>query len=89
MQFYILMLDFGRRGLEAVVRPEMTRADVVAEYRGATHPVFVKFVDGDSIEDVTEDIRAEARDAAHVDFEVGVQTVAWDHARDLRKHEAA
>ena len=73
MQFYILMIDYGKNypgktgpsGLEAVCQPELTRRAIIEEardaQRSATRSVaFVKFVDGNFIKDVTADILAEA-----------------------------
>lgn len=71
MQFFILMVDFGKgpqrpMGLEAVVQPELTRSDIVAQARdilseGRNAIAFIKFVDGNFIEDVTAEIIAEAQ----------------------------
>lgn len=70
MQFFILMIDYGKgparpMGLEAVCNPELTRreivsqvADIMAGDRNAV--AFVKFVDGNYIEDVTAEIVADA-----------------------------
>lgn len=70
MQFYILMVDYGKgpqrpMGLEAIVSPEQTRRQVVEEVRdilrkGRNAVAFVKSVDGNFIEDVTAEIVAEA-----------------------------
>ena len=65
MQFFILMIDYGRKGLEAVVQPELTRRAIVEQVRdilaeGRNRVAFVKFVDGNFIEDVTEEITGEA-----------------------------
>lgn len=76
MQFYILMIDYGRStmrptGMEAVASPEFTRRQIVAEVsdilakpRGRS-VAFVKFVDGNFIEDITIDILDEAEVLAH------------------------
>ena len=93
MQFYILMIDYGRRGREAVVDPEHTRREIVAQARdviaGADKRIaFIKFVDGNLVEDVTADVVAEAR--ADIEAEpINRQLNAFDHARDHRKHEVA
>ena len=68
MQFYILMVDYRKvfcPGMEAVVSPEFTRRQIVDQVRsihneGRNRVVFVKFVDGNFIEDVTEEIEREA-----------------------------
>lgn len=93
---YLLMIDYGR-SREAVCNPEHTRRDIVAEVRDllakprGRSVAFVKFIDGNFIEDVTADIMDE------VETEIvseGLATMAEremarrDHARDLRKHEA-
>lgn len=74
MQFYILMVDYGKAypgktgpsGFEAICNPEFTRrqivsevADLLASDKHAVH--FVKFVDGNYIEDVTAEIADEAK----------------------------
>jgi hypothetical protein len=71
MQFYILMVDYGRdtqktpHGLEAVVLPELTRREIVEQARdilsrGRNEVAFVKFVDGNFITDCTAEILEEA-----------------------------
>jgi hypothetical protein len=72
MQFYILMVDYGRgpqqpMGLEAVVQLELTRQNIIDQARdilrrGEHEVAFVKFIDGNYCEDVTLDILCEARD---------------------------
>jgi hypothetical protein len=73
MQFFILMVDYGKSypgktgpsGYEATCNPEFTRrqivsevADLLASDRKSVH--FVKFVDGNHMEDVTAEIVREA-----------------------------
>lgn len=70
MQFYILMIDFGKgprkpMGMEAVVQPELTRRAIIEQARdiiksGDREIAFVKFIDGNFCEDVTAEIIAEA-----------------------------
>lgn len=71
MQFYILMIDYGQdtskvHGLEAVVKPELTRRQIVEWAKEVLEEdrngvAFVKFVDGNFIEDITADIIWEAQ----------------------------
>lgn len=73
MQFYILMIDFGKgpkrpMGLEGVVSPEFTRRQIVSEVKDLLASrdrsvAFVKFVDGNYIEDITAEIVSEAEAA--------------------------
>lgn len=73
MQFYIPMIDYGKSypgkrgpsGYEAICNPETTRrqivvevADILARDRHAVH--FIKFVDGNHVEDVTAEIVRDA-----------------------------
>jgi hypothetical protein len=62
MQYFVVMIDYGRRGREAIVDPEITRREVVSrvvsgEYRDIS---FIHEIADSSVEDVTADILAEA-----------------------------
>jgi hypothetical protein len=91
MQYFVVMIDYGRRGREAVVDPEVTRREVVARIASGeyTNISFIHEIVDRSVEDVTEEIMAEAAprelDADRVDR----QADRFDYARDLRKHETA
>ena len=91
MQYFVVMIDYGRRGREAVVDPEITRREVIArivsgEYKNVS---FIHEIADSAVEDVTADIFAEAALP-----EIGMagddlQASEFDHIRDLRKHEPA
>ena len=90
MQLFLLMKDYGRDGREAICDPEETRAGIVSEVRdtlarGTVGIAFIKFIDGNYVEDVTEEIINEAR-AGMEPEECDHQSARWDHARDLRKN---
>ncbi|MBR1233838.1 MULTISPECIES: hypothetical protein [unclassified Bradyrhizobium] len=89
MQYFVVMIDYGRRGREAIVDPEITRREVISriasgEYRNIS---FIHEIVDSSVEDITADILNEAAlpdiGAASVDL----QADQFDHRRDLRKHE--
>ena len=88
MQYFVVMIDYGRRGREAVVDPEITRREVVSriasgEYRNIS---FIHEVADCAVEDVTADILSEA--VPDVDTSGSdLQAEQFDHVRDLRKHE--
>ncbi|MBN8989019.1 MAG: hypothetical protein J0H42_12285 [Rhizobiales bacterium] len=91
MQYFVVMIDYGRRGREAVVDPEITRREVISrivsgEYKNVS---FIHEIVDTSVEDITADIMNEAAlpdiGAARPDL----QADQFDHARDLRKHETA
>jgi len=88
MQYFVVMIDHGRRGREAVVDPEVTRREVVSrvasgEYRNIS---FIHEIADRSVDDVTEEILAEAAVVADC---TDAAANRFDHARDLRKHETA
>ena len=89
MQYFVVMIDDGRRGREAVVDPEVTRREVIArvasgEYKNIS---FIHEIADRSVDDVTEEILAEAALPDVGMLEADVQANQFDHARDLRKHE--
>ena len=87
MQYFVVMIDYGRRGREAVVDPEITRREVVSriasgEYRNIS---FVHEIADCSVEDITADILTEA---ALPEIDVAgpnLQADQFDHIRDMRK----
>ncbi|WP_426614643.1 hypothetical protein [Bradyrhizobium sp. McL0616] len=89
MQYFVVMIDYGRRGREAIVDPEITRREVVSritsgEYQNIS---FIHEVVENSVEDVTEAILTEAALPELPPEDVDLQATRLDHARDLRKHE--
>jgi hypothetical protein len=91
MQYFVVMIDYGRRGREAVVDPEITRREVIARVASGEYKnvCFVHEVVDRSVEDVTEEILAEAALPEVAASEADLQAGRFDHARDLRKHERA
>jgi hypothetical protein len=90
MQYFVVMIDYGRRGREAIVDPEVTRREVVArvasgEYRNIS---FIHEIVDRAVDDVTEEILAEAALPDIPASEADLQASRFDHLRDLRKHEA-
>lgn len=99
-RMYLLMVDYGR-DREAVCNPEHTRRQIVSEVRDILNNsrgrsvAFIKFIDGNFIEDVTEEIVSEAQ-RANIDDLVSIacpdaadrQAWAFDHARALRNEGA-
>lgn len=88
MQYFVVMIDYGRRGREAIVDPEVTRREVVArvtsgEYRNIS---FIHEIAGAAVQDVTADILSEAALPEIEAEEVDLQAVRFDHNHDLRKH---
>ncbi|OAF17304.1 hypothetical protein AYJ54_37185 [Bradyrhizobium centrolobii] len=89
MQYFVVMIDYGRRGREEVVDPEITRREVVSrvvsgEYSNIS---FIHEIVDSSVEDVTEAILIEAALPQVPPEDIDLQAIGLDHARDLRKHE--
>jgi len=89
MQYFVVMIDYGRRGREAIVDPEITRREVISriasgEYKNIS---FIHEIADSSVEDVTADILNEAALPDIGPAGVDLQADQFDHLRDLRKHE--
>jgi phage head maturation protease len=95
MQYFVVMIDYGRRGREAIVDPEITRREVVSriasgEYKNIS---FIHEIADGAAEDITADILAEAAlpEIARTETPAtgaDLQADRFDHERDLRKHES-
>jgi hypothetical protein len=91
MQYFVVMIDYGRRGREAIVDPEVTRREVISrivsgEYSNIS---FIHEIADSSVDDVTADIMAEAALPDIATDGADLQANRFDHIRDLRKHETA
>jgi hypothetical protein len=90
MQYFVVMIDYGHRGREAIVDPEITRREVISriasgEYQNIS---FIHEVADFAVEDLTEEILAEAALPEIATSGAELQAASFDHVRDLRKHEA-
>ena len=88
MQYFVVMIDYGRRGREAIVDPEITRREVIARVTSGEYGniSFIHEIAGSAVEDVTAEILAEATLPEVEPEEIDLQAVRLDHLRDLRKH---
>lgn len=62
--YFVVMIDHGRRGREAVVDPEITRNDVIARLQSGeyTDVIFIQLIQpGEVPQDVTDDLIGEAQ----------------------------
>ncbi len=89
MQYFVVMIDYGRRGREAVVDPEITRREVVSRVASGEYSniCFIHEIADCAVTDVTEDILAAASLPEIETGEADLQANRFDHAFDLRKHE--
>ena len=91
MQYFVVMIDYGRRGREAIVDPEITRREVISrvasgEYNNIS---FIHEIVDSSVDDITAEILAEAAVPEIRITDTDRQVSRFDHDRDLRKHEPA
>jgi len=89
MQYFVVMIDYGRRGREAIVDPEITRREVISrvasgEYNNIS---FIHEIADSSVDDITAEILAEAATPETPTTDADPQASRFDHARSLRKHE--
>jgi hypothetical protein len=91
LQYFVVMIDYGRRGREAIVDPEVTRREVVSRVASGEygHISFIHEVSDGSVDDVTAEILEEAALPEIPATGADLQASRFDHARDLRKTEPA
>jgi hypothetical protein len=89
MQYFVVMIDYGRRGREAIVDPEITRREVISRITSGEYAniSFIHEIADSNVEDVTEDILAEAALPEVATSGTELQAACFDHVRDLWKHE--
>jgi hypothetical protein len=89
MQYFVVMIDYGRRGREAIVDPEITRREVISrvasgEYKNIS---FIHEIVDAAVDDITAEILAETAVPEMPITDADLQASGFDHGRDLRKHE--
>lgn len=65
--YFVVMVDYGKRGREAIVDPEVTRAGVISRLASGeygTHINFIHHIADGLVEDVTNDLFDEAEAVA-------------------------
>ena len=90
MQYFVVMIDYGRRGREAIVDPEITRREVVARVTSGEYSniSFIPEIVDAAVRDITSDILSEAALPEVEGDEIDLQALRFDHLHDLRKHDA-
>jgi hypothetical protein len=65
--YFVVMVDYGRRGCEAVVDPEITRRGVIERIQSGEYKnvVFIHEVNGGHVDDLTDEL-LEAADSFEV-----------------------
>jgi hypothetical protein len=90
MQYFVVMIDYGRRGREAIVDPEITRREVISRVASGEYKNigFIHEIADGSVDDITAEILAEAALPEIPITGADLQASRFDHGRDLRKTEA-
>lgn len=63
MEYFVVMIDYGRKGREAIVDPEMTRSNVVDRIKSGEYGniAFIHHITMNDVpQDVTNELLAEA-----------------------------
>jgi hypothetical protein len=91
MQYFVVMIDYGRRGREAIVDPEITRREVVARVTSGEYSniSFIHEIVDSAVQDITSDILSEAALPEVEADEIDLQAARFDYLHDLRKHAVA
>ena len=91
MQYFVVMIDYGRRGREAIVDPEITRREVISRIASGEYSniSFIHEIADCSVEDITDEILSEVALPDIGPAGADLQASQFDHIRDLRKHERA
>jgi hypothetical protein len=89
MQYFVVMIDYGRRGREAIVDPEITRREVVSRIASGEYSniSFIHEIADSAVDDITAEIMAEAALPDLAADGADLQASRFDHISDLRKHE--
>jgi hypothetical protein len=60
--YFVVMVDYGKRGQEAIVDPEVTRREVIARLVSGEygHVNFIHHIEDGLVEDVTNELFDEA-----------------------------
>jgi hypothetical protein len=69
MQYFVVMIDYGRRGREAIVDPEITRREVIArvasgEYKNIS---FIHEIADSAVDDITAEISGRGSASRNID----------------------
>ena len=90
MQYFVVMIDYGRRGREAIVDPEITRREVVSRVASGEYSdiSFIHEISDSAADDITAEILAEAALPEIAVTGADLQASRFDHAHDLRKVES-
>jgi hypothetical protein len=89
--YFVVVCDYGKRGLEAIVHPELTKRAIVEMIATgeAKHVAFIHHVEDGLVEDVTDELFDAAESlqiaAAHAESVLAQRQQDEEAARVIRK----
>jgi len=95
--YLVVMIDYGRKGREANVDPEVTRREAISRIQSREYDpdriIFIHEICNGEVVDVTDELIEQAECQRLIaqyrkENSADRQALACDHARDLRKHES-
>jgi len=89
MQYFVVMIDYGRRGREAIVDPEITRREVISRVASGEYNN-ISFIRDRRFSGRGRHRRYSGRGGSAGNSgrqRADLQADRFDHARDQRKHE--
>lgn len=90
--YFVVMIDYGRNGLEAIVQPEITRREIVSRIRSGEYEreriAFIHSIHDGICEVVTDELIEAAGMPPEEPHIESMQAKLWDHKRALMKETA-
>ena len=90
MNYFVVAIDYGRRGIEAIVDPEITRREVVSRLRSGEYRdvSFIHHIHDGICEVVTDELIEAAGMPEENVREIDLKVIGWDRKRDREKETA-
>lgn len=90
MNYFVVAIDYGRRGIEAIVDPEITRREVVSRIRSGEYKdvSFIHHIHDGICEVVTDELIEAAGMPEENVREIDLKVIGWDRKRDREKETA-
>ena len=88
--YFVVAIDYGRRGIEAIVDPEITRREVVSRLRSGEYRdvSFIHHIHDGICEVVTDELIEAAGMPEENVREIDLKVIGWDRKLDREKETA-
>ncbi len=83
--YFVVMIDFGARGLEAIVQPEITRREVIARIKSHEYQniVFIHHIADGIVDEMTDELINAAELELREERRIARADDWADHRRDM------